>query len=152
MNNKLLAAFAGGMSQATKELVQQYGFFRFVSKHHAKGVAYNSGSSVVDGILSALGAEVVVPMFKSGTVGLAHAVLETKGKEVDINEFIVNISKDEELVSDLNKMIQDNLEYIEIDGLKYGFSCVEEELFVSDFYSLQGYVRNQGVETLKDKN
>lgn len=151
MNNKLLAAFAGGMSQATKELVQQYGFFRFVSKHHAKGVAYNSGSSVVDGILSALGAEVVVPMFKSGMVGLAHAVLETQGKEVDINEFIVNISKDEELVSDLNKMIQDNLEYIEINGLKYGFSCVEEELFVSDFYSLQGYVRNQGVETLKEK-
>ena len=151
MDNKLLAAFAGGMSQATKELVQQYGFFRFVSKHHAKGVAYNSGSTVVDGILSQLGAEVVIPMFKSGTIGLAHVILETQGKEVNLDEFLVNISKDEELVADLNKMIQDNLEYVEVDGLKYGFSCVEEELFVSDFYSLQGYVRNQGVETLKEK-
>ena len=151
MDNKLLAAFAGGMSQAAKELVQQYGFFRFVSKHHAKGVAYNSGSTVVDGILSQLGAEVVMPMFKSGTIGLAHAILETQGKEVNLDEFLVNISKDETLVADLNKMIQDNLEYVEVDGLKYGFSCVEEELFVSDFYSLQGYVRNQGVETLKEK-
>lgn len=151
MNNKLLAAFAGGMSQATKELVQQYGFFRFVSKHHAKGVAYNSGSTVVDDILSQLGAEVVMPMFKSGTIGLAHAILETQGKEVNLDEFLVNIYKDGALVADLNKMIQDNLEYVEVDGLKYGFSCVEEELFVSDFYSLQGYVRNQGVETLKEK-
>ena len=135
---------AGGACYARKELVQQYGTMRVVSFHHLKGVVTNVRD--IDALIDYLGVDIVSPMLKSKMTGVAHAIMGG-----DLAQFMLRLLNDADFRSTANTAIAMNTKTVNVDGLIYSFAIINEEIYVSDFYSLQGH-RRVGVEiSVNDK-
>lgn len=135
---------AGGACYARKELIQQYGAMRIVSFHHAKGVVANVAE--VDELISLLGVDIISPMLKSKMVGVAHALMGD-----DLPTFMQRLLEDESFRDEANAVIGMNTKRVIVDDLVYSFAVIEEEIYVSDFYSLQGHKRVGEEITVNDK-
>lgn len=135
---------AGGACYGRKQLIQQYGKMRVVSYHHLKGVVANVRD--VDALIDHLGVDIVSPMLKSKAVGVAHAIMGG-----DLAGFMLRLLEDESFRASANAAIALNSKSVNIDGLVYTFAIIEEEIYVSDFYTLQGHRRVGSEITVNDK-
>lgn len=134
----------GGACYGRKELIQQYGTMRIVSFHHAKGVVTNTRD--VDALIEYLGVDVISPMLKSKMVGVAHAIMGG-----DLSQFMLRLLNDTDFRATANTAIAMNTKTVNVDGLVYSFAIIEEEIYVSDFYSLQGHKRVGAEVSVNDK-
>lgn len=135
---------AGGACYARKALIQQYGKMRVVSYHHIKGVVANVRQ--VDALIDYLGVDIISPMLKSKSVGVAHALMGG-----DIDQFLLRLKEDKDFRATANTAIIMNSKVINVDGLVYTFAIINEEVYVSDFYTLQGHRRVGEEITINDK-
>lgn len=135
---------AGGACYARKELVQQYGTMRVVSFHHLKGVVTNVRD--IDALIDYLGVDIVSPMLKSKMTGVAHAIMGG-----DLAQFMLRLLNDADFRSTANTAIAMNTKTVNVDGLVYSFAIIDEEIYVSDFYSLQGHRRVGAEISVNDK-
>lgn len=135
---------AGGACYGRKTLIQQYGTMRIVSFHHAKGVVTNVREA--DALIEYLGVDIVTPMLKSKMVGVAHAIMGG-----DLSQFMLRLLNDEDFRATANTAVAMNTKTVNIDGLVYSFAVIEEEIYVSDFYTLQGHKRVGAEITINDK-
>lgn len=135
---------AGGACYGRKQLIQQYGKMRIVSYHHLKGVVANVRE--IDALIDYLGVDIISPMLKSKAVGVAHAIL---GGELD--QFMLRLLEDPDFRATANTAIVLNSKSVNVDGLTYTFTMIEEEVYVSDFYTLQGHRRVGEKITINDK-
>lgn len=140
----LAMALAGGTCYARKELVQQYGAMRVVSYHHLKGVVANIKD--IDPLIKYLEVDLISPMLKSKAVGVAHALMGG-----DLAEFMQKLYESEDFRMTANTAIAMNTKVVNIDSLTYSFAVINEEIYVSDFYSLQGYKRVGEEISVNDK-
>lgn len=143
-SHPLAMNLAGGACYARKELIQQYGAMRIVSFHHAKGVVTNVAE--VDELISLLGVDIISPMLKSKMVGVAHALMGD-----DLPTFMQRLLEDEAFRDEANAVIRMNTKRVVVDDLVYSFAVIEEEIYVSDFYSLQGHKRVGEEISVNDK-
>lgn len=143
-SHPLAMNLAGGACYARKELIQQYGAMRIVSFHHTKGVVTNVAE--VDELISLLGVDIISPMLKSKMVGVAHALMGD-----DLPTFMQRLLEDEAFRDEANAVIRMNTKRVVVDDLVYSFAVIEEEIYVSDFYSLQGHKRVGPKITVNDK-
>lgn len=134
----------GGACYGRKELIQQYGAMRIVSFHHAKGVVTNTRD--VDALIEYLGVDVISPMLKSKMVGVAHAIMGG-----DLSQFMLRLLNDTDFRATANTAIAMNTKTVNVDGLVYSFAIIDEEIYVSDFYSLQGHKRVGAEVSVNDK-
>ncbi len=134
----------GGACYGRKELIQQYGTMRIVSFHHAKGVVTNTRE--IDELINYLNVDIVSPMLKSKMVGVAHAIMGG-----DLGQFMLRLLNDVDFRATANTAIALNTKSVNIDGLVYSFAIIEEEIHVSDFYTLQGHKRVGAEITVNDK-
>ena len=134
----------GGACYGRKELIQQYGTMRIVSFHHAKGVATNTRD--VDALIDYLNVDIISPMLKSKMVGVAHAIMGG-----DLSKFMLRLLNDADFRATANTAIAMNTKTVNIDGLVYSFAIIDEEIYVSDFYSLQGHKRVGAEISVNDK-
>lgn len=135
---------AGGACYARKELVQQYGTMRVVSFHHLKGVVTNVRD--IDALIDYLGVDIVSPMLKSKMTGVAHAIMGG-----DLAQFMLRLLNDADFRSTANTAVAMNTKTVNVDGLIYSFAIIDEEIYVSDFYSLQGHRRVGAEISVNDK-
>lgn len=135
---------AGGACYGRKQLIQQYGKMRVVSYHHLKGVVANVRE--IDALIEHLGVDIISPMLKSKAVGVAHAIMGG-----DLADFMLRLLEDESFRATANAAIAMNSKSVNIDGLVYTFAIVDEEIYVSDFYTLQGHKRVGQEVTVNDK-
>lgn len=143
-DHPLAMNLAGGACYGRKQLIQQYGKMRIVSFHHIKGVVANVRQ--VDALVDYLGVDIISPMLKSKAVGVAHAVM---GGELD--QFMLRLLEDADFRATANTAITLNSKSVNIDGLIYTFVVIDEEIYVSDFYTLQGHRRIGEEITINDK-
>lgn len=143
-SHPLAMNLAGGACYGRKELVQQYGTMRIVSFHHAKGVVTNTRD--VDALIEYLGVDIISPMLKSKIIGVAHAI--TGG---DLSQFMLRLLNDADFRETANTAITMNTKTVNVDGLVYSFAVIEEEIYVSDFYTLQGHKRVGAEVSVNDK-
>lgn len=134
----------GGACYGRKELIQQYGTMRIVSFHHAKGVVTNVAE--IDALVDYLGVDVISPMLKSKMVGVAHAIMGG-----GLSDFMLRLMEDEGFRATANTAIALNSKSVNVDGLIYTFALIDEEIYVSDFYSLQGHKRVGAEVSVNDK-
>lgn len=134
----------GGACYGRKELIQQYGTMRIVSFHHAKGVVTNVRD--IDALIDHLGVDIISPMLKSKMVGVAHTIMGG-----DLAQFMLRLLNDADFRETANAAIAMNTNVVNVDGLVYSFAIIEEEIYVSDFYSLQGHRRVGAEITVNDK-
>lgn len=135
---------AGGACYARKTLIQQYGKMRVVSYHHLKGVVTNVRD--IDALVDYLGVDIISPMLKSKMVGVAHAIMGG-----DLSQFMLRLLEDEGFRATANTAIALNSKSVNVDGLVYTFALIDEEIYVSDFYSLQGHRRVGAKISVNDK-
>lgn len=143
-SHPLAMNLAGGACYGRKELVQQYGTMRVVSFHHAKGVVTNTRD--VDALIEYLGVDIISPMLKSKAVGVAHAIMGG-----NLADFMLRLLEDESFRETANAAIAMNTKIVNVDGLVYSFAIIEEEIYVSDFYTLQGHRRVGAEVSINDK-
>lgn len=143
-DHPLAMNLAGGACYGCKQLIQQYGKMRVVSYHHLKGVVANVRE--IDALIEHLGVDIISPMLKSKAVGVAHAIM---GGNLD--EFMLRLLEDEDFRATANAAIAMNTKAVNIDGLVYSFAVIEEEIYVSDFYTLQGHKRVGQEVSVNDK-
>lgn len=143
-DHPLAMNLGGGACYGRKELIQQYGTMRIVSFHHAKGVVTNVRE--IDALIEHLNVDIVSPMLKSKMVGVAHAIMGG-----DLSDFMLRLLEDEGFRATANAAIVMNAKVVNIDGLVYTFAVIEEEIYVSDFYTLQGHKRVGQEITVNDK-
>ena len=143
-DHPLAMNLGGGACYGRKELIQQYGTMRVVSFHHAKGVVTNTRD--VDALIEYLGVDIISPMLKSKAVGVAHALMGG-----DLADFMLRLLKDEDFRATANTAIAMNTKTVNVDGLVYSFAVIDEEIYVSDFYSLQGHRRVGEEVSVNDK-
>ena len=134
----------GGACYARKTLIQQYGKMRVVSYHHLKGVVTNVRD--IDALVDYLGVDIISPMLKSKMVGVAHAIMGG-----NLSQFMLRLLEDEDFRATANTAIALNTKSVNIDGLVYSFAIIEEEIYVSDFYTLQGHKRVGAEISVNDK-
>lgn len=134
----------GGACYGRKELIQQYGTMRIVSFHHAKGVVTNVRD--IDALIDHLGVDIISPMLKSKMVGVAHAIMGG-----DLSQFMLRLLNDADFRETANTAITMNTKTVNVDGLVYSFAVIEEEIYVSDFYTLQGHKRVGAEVSVNDK-
>lgn len=142
--HSLAMNLGGGACYGRKELIQQYGTMRIVSFHHAKGVVTNTRD--VDALVEYLGVDIVSPMLKSEMVGVAHAIMGG-----DLSQFMLRLLNDADFRATANTAIALNSKSVNVDGLVYTFAIVDEEIYVSDFYTLQGHRRVGAEISINDK-
>lgn len=135
---------AGGTCYGRKELIQQYGVLRVVSFHHLKGVVANVRN--IDPLIDYLGVDIISPMLKSKAVGVAHAIMGG-----DLADFMLRLAEDADFRATANTAIALNSKAVNIDGLTYTFAIIDEEIYISDFYTLQGHKRIGTEITINDK-
>lgn len=135
---------AGGACYGRKSLIQQYGKMRVVSFHHLKGVVANVRE--IDALVDYLGVDIISPMLKSKAVGVAHAIMGG-----DLADFMLRLLEDESFRASANAAIAMNTKAVNADGLVYEFAIIDEEIYVSDFYTLQGHRRVGSEITVNDK-
>jgi hypothetical protein len=135
---------AGGACYGRKSLIQQYGKMRVVSFHHLKGVVANVRE--IDALVDYLGVDIISPMLKSKAVGVAHAIMGG-----DLADFMLRLLEDESFRASANAAIAMNTKAVNVDGLVYEFAIIKEEIYVSDFYTLQGHRRVGSEITVNDK-
>ena len=135
---------AGGACYGRKQLIQQYGKMRVVSYHHLKGVVANVRD--IDALIEYLGVDIISPMLKSKMVGVAHAIMGG-----DLSDFMLRLLEDESFRATANAAIVMNTKTVNVDGLVYEFAVIEEEIYVSDFYTLQGHRRVGTEVSINDK-
>lgn len=140
----LVMNLAGGACYGRKTLIQQYGKMRVVSYHHLKGVVANVRE--IDALIDYLGVDIISPMLKSKSVGVAHALMGG-----DIDTFLLRLKEDADFRATANTAIIINSKAVNVDGLVYTFAVIEEEVYVSDFYTLQGHRRVREEITVNDK-
>lgn len=143
-DHPLAMNLGGGACYARKTLIQQYGKMRVVSFHHLKGVVTNVAN--VDALIDYLGVDIVSPMLKSKMVGVAHAIMGG-----DLADFMMRLLEDTDFRATANTAITLNSRSVNIDGLTYTFALIEEEIYVSDFYTLQGHKRVGAEISVNDK-
>lgn len=143
-DHPLAMNLAGGACYGRKQLIQQYGKMRVVSCHHLKGVVANVRD--VDALIDHLDVDIISPMLKSKAVGVAHAIMGG-----DLNQFMLRLLEDESFRATANAAIAMNTKAVNVDGLVYEFAIIEEEIYVSDFYTLQGHRRVGAEVTVIDK-
>lgn len=143
-DHALAMNLAGGACYGRKSLIQQYGKMRVVSFHHLKGVVANVRE--IDALVDYLGVDIISPMLKSKAVGVAHAIMGG-----DLADFMLRLLEDESFRATANAAIALNSKSVNIDGLVYTFAVIEEEIYVSDFYTLQGHRRVGSEITVNDK-
>ena len=143
-DHTLAMNLAGGACYGRKQLIQQYGKMRVVSYHHLKGVVANVRD--VDALIEYLDVDIISPMLKSKAVGVAHAIMGG-----DLADFMLRLLEDESFRASANAAIAMNTRAVNIDGLVYSFAIIEEEIYVSDFYTLQGHKRVGAEITVNDK-
>lgn len=143
-DHPLAMNLAGGACYGRKQLIQQYGKMRMVSYHHLKGVVANVRD--VDALIDHLGVDIISPMLKSKAVGVAHAIMGG-----DLADFMLRLLEDEGFRASANAAIAMNTKAVNVDGLVYEFAIIEEEIYVSDFYTLQGHKRVGAEITVNDK-
>nr|DAD57748.1 MAG TPA: hypothetical protein [Bacteriophage sp.] len=143
-DHPLAMNLAGGACYGRKELVQQYGTMRIVSFHHAKGVVTNVRD--IDALVDYLGVDIISPMLKSKMVGVAHAIMGG-----DLSQFMLRLLNDADFRETANTAITMNTKTVNVDGLVYSFAVIEEEIYVSDFYTLQGHRRVGTEVSINDK-
>lgn len=143
-DHPLAMNLAGGACYGRKQLIQQYGKMRVVSYHHLKGVVANVRE--IDALIEHLGVDIVSPMLKSKAVGVAHAIM---GGNLD--EFMLRLLNDDDFRATANTAIALSTKSVNIDGLIYSFAIIDEEIYVSDFYSLQGHRRVGAEISVNDK-
>ena len=135
---------AGGTCYGRKELIQQYGVLRVVSFHHLKGVVTNVRN--IDPLIDYLGVDIISPVLKSKAAGVAHAIMGG-----DLADFMLRLLEDADFRATANTAIALNSKAVNIDGLTYTFAIIDEEIYVSDFYTLQGHKRIGTEITINDK-
>lgn len=135
---------AGGACYGRKSLIQQYGKMRVVSFHHLKGVVTNVRE--IDALVDYLDVDIISPMLKSKAVGVAHAIMGG-----DLADFMLRLLEDESFRASANAAIAMNSKSVNVDGLVYSFAIIEEEIYVSDFYTLQGHRRVGAEVSINDK-
>lgn len=135
---------AGGTCYGRKELIQQYGVLRVVSFHHLKGVVTNVRN--IDPLIDYLGVDIISPMLKSKAAGVAHAIMGG-----DLADFMLRLAEDADFRATANTAIALNSKAVNIDGLTYTFAIIDEEIYASDFYTLQGHKRIGTEITINDK-
>lgn len=140
----LVMALAGGTCYGRKELVQQYGAMRVVSYHHLKGVVANIKD--IDPLIKYLDVDLISPMLKSKAVGVAHALMGG-----DLAEFMQKLYESEDFRMTANTAVAMNTKVVNIDSLTYSFVVINEEIYVSDFYTLQGHKRIGAEVTVNEK-
>lgn len=143
-DHPLAMNLGGGACYARKTLIQQYGTMRIVSFHHAKGVVTNTRD--VDALIEYLGVDIVSPMLKSKMTGVAHAIMGG-----DLAQFMLRLLNDADFRATANTAIAMNTKTVNVDGLVYSFAVIDEEIYVSDFYSLQGHRRVGAEVSVNDK-
>lgn len=143
-DHALAMNLAGGACYGRKSLIQQYGKMRVVSFHHLKGVVANVRE--IDALVDYLGVDIISPMLKSKAVGVAHAIMGG-----DLADFMLRLLEDESFRASANAAIAMNTKAVNVDGLVYEFAIIEEEIYVSDFYTLQGHRRVGSEITVNDK-
>lgn len=143
-DHALAMNLAGGACYGRKSLIQQYGKMRVVSFHHLKGVVANVRE--IDALVDYLGVDIISPMLKSKAVGVAHAIMGG-----DLADFMLRLLEDESFRASANAAIAMNSKSVNVDGLVYEFAIIEEEIYVSDFYTLQGHRRVGSEITVNDK-
>lgn len=146
--NRLATAFAGGATFMSKELAQTIGVVRLISHSHAKGVGYHYNHKEINTLIKDLDVDMIMPMFKSGIFGIAKSI---SAADMDIAEFYNKVFNDASYRKELNKDIENAIQSFEIGGLLYHVVVATEELFVTDFYSLQGYAWKQEAMDLQDR-
>lgn len=134
----------GGACYARKTLIQQYGKMRVVSYHHLKGVVANVRD--IDALVDYLGVDIISPMLKSKMVGVAHAIMGG-----DLAQFMLRLLNDADFRETANTAVAMNTKVVNVDGLIYSFAIIDEEIYVSDFYSLQGHRRVGAEISVNDK-
>lgn len=135
---------AGGACYGRKTLIQQYGKMRIVSYHHLKSVVANVRE--IDALIDYLNVDIISPMLKSKAVGLAHAIMGG-----DLGEFMLRLLEDPDFRATANTAITLASRAVNVDGLIYTFAIIDEEIYVSDFYTLQGHRRVGEEITINDK-
>lgn len=143
-DHPLAMNLAGGACYGRKTLIQQYGALRVVSYHHLKGVVTNVRD--IDALIDHLGVDIISPMLKSKMAGVAHAIMGG-----DLNQFMLRLLEDESFRATANAAIAMNTRAVNIDGLVYTFAIIKEEIYVSDFYTLQGHKRVGAEISINDK-
>lgn len=143
-DHPLAMNLGGGACYGRKELIQQYGVMRIVSFHHAKGVVTNTRD--IDALVEHLGVDIISPMLKSKMVGVAHALMGG-----DLADFMLRLLNDADFRATANTAIALNTKSVNVDGLVYSFAIIDEEIYVSDFYSLQGHRRVGAEISVNDK-
>ena len=143
-DHPLAMNLAGGACYGRKQLIQQYGKMRVVSYHHLKGVVASVRD--VDALIDHLGVDIISPMLKSKAVGIAHAIMGG-----NLADFMLRLLEDEGFRASANAAIAMNTKAVNVDGLVYEFAIIEEEIYVSDFYTLQGHRRVGAEVTVIDK-
>ena len=143
-DHPLAMNLAGGACYGRKQLIQQYGKMRVVSYHHLKGVVANVRE--IDALIEHLGVDIVSPMLKSKAVGVAHAIM---GGNLD--EFMLRLLNDDDFRATANTAIALSTRSVNVDGLIYSFAIIDEEIYVSDFYTLQGHKRVGQEVSVNDK-
>ena len=143
-DHPLAMNLAGGACYGRKQLIQQYGKMRVVSYHHLKGVVANVRD--IDALIEYLGVDIISPMLKSKMVGVAHAIMGG-----DLSDFMLRLLEDESFRATANAAIVMNTKTVNVDGLVYEFAVIEEEIYVSDFYTLQGHRRVGTEVSINDK-
>lgn len=143
-DHPLAMNLAGGACYGRKTLIQQYGKMRIVSFHHLKGVLANVRE--IDALVDYLGVDIISPMLKSKAVGVAHAIMGG-----DLGEFMLRLLEDPDFRATANTAITLASRAVNVDGLIYTFAIIDEEIYVSDFYTLQGHRRIGGEITINDK-
>ena len=143
-DHPLAMNLAGGACYGRKTLIQQYGKMRIVSLHHLKGVLANVRE--IDTLVEYLGVDIVSPMLKSKMVGVAHAIMGG-----DLADFMLRLLEDADFRATANTAIALNSKSVNVDGLVYTFAVIEEEIYVSDFYTLQGHRRVGAEISINDK-
>lgn len=146
--NRLATAFAGGATFMSKELAQTIGAVRLISRSHAKGVGYHYNNKRINALIKNLDVDMIMPMFKSSIFGIAKSI---SAYDMDIAEFYNKVFGDVSYRKELNKDIENAIQSFEIDGLLYHVVVATEELFVTDFYSLQGYAWKQDVADIQER-
>ena len=143
-DHPLAMNLGGGACYGRKSLIQQYGAMRIVSFHHAKGVVTNVREA--DALIEYLGVDIVGPMLKSKMVGVAHALMGG-----NLADFMLRLLEDENFRASANAAIAMNTKAVNVDGLVYTFAVIDEEIYVSDFYTLQGHKRVGAEISINDK-
>lgn len=143
-DHPLAMNLGGGACYGRKQLIQQYGKMRVVSYHHLKGVVANTRE--IDSLIEHLGVDIISPMLKSKMVGIAHALMGG-----DLAQFMLRLLEDESFRETANAAIAMNTKVVNVDGLVYSFAIIEEDIYVSDFYTLQGHRRVGAEVGINDK-